>query len=330
MPSCWDSILLRLSGFNKASHFDYCPGQPIYFAYGCKLKGLMVKLENINKYGLDLIIPSALIVLAEGLIFIGDTRAALIVHALNLTMLILSSIYVENRVYPALMLLPLFRLLNIAMPVFFVLTLYSYTLVYAPMFIPIYYIIKEKMFKSYELGLTAKDFWLFLPLAITVGSAIGWGEYQILHPGVLVPEYSIKSILLLSLTMIFFVGLVEEFIFRSSLQTVMEERLGSKKGLLITSILFGIMHSGYHIPQELLYVSFAGVIFGLLFWLTKSLPVIAIAHGITNISLFLVTPVYPGILIYIIISSMLLFIIAAILSKRLPKKANFIISARRS
>ncbi len=257
-------------------------------------------------------------------------RAALTVHALNLTLLILSSIYVENRAFPALMLLPLFRLLNIAMPVFFTLTLYSYTLVYAPMFIPIYYIIKENIFTRAELGLTPKDFWLFLPLAIAVGLAIGWGEYQILHPGVLIPEYSIKSILVLSLTMILFVGFVEEFVFRSSLQTVMEERLGSIIGLLITSVLFGIMHSGYHMPTELLYVSFAGVVFGLLFWLTKSLPVIAIAHGITNISLFLVTPVYPGMLIYIIISSLILFILAAILSKRLPRKANFNINVRRS
>jgi len=290
----------------------------------------MVKLEIISKYSLDLIIPISLVILAEGLIFFGDMKAALIVHALNLTMLILSSIYIENRIYPALMLLPLFRLLNIAMPVFFTLTLYSYSLVYAPMFIPIYFIIREKMFKGSEIGLTARDFWLFLPLAIAVGVAIGWGEYQILHPGVLVPNYSIKSVILLSVTMIFFVGLVEEFMFRSALQTVMEERLGSITGLLATSILFGFMHSGYHLPSELLYVSFAGILFGLLFWLTKSLPIIALAHGVTNVSLFLVTPVYPGVLIYIIVSSTLLFLFVVILSKRLPKKVNLNIIVRRS
>ncbi|MGA9098631.1 MAG: CPBP family intramembrane glutamic endopeptidase, partial [Methanotrichaceae archaeon] len=293
-------------------------------------KGLMVKLESINKYNLDLIIPVFLILLAEGLIFVGDMSAALTVHALNLIILILSSIYIENRIYPALMLLPLFRLLNIAMPVFFTLTLYSYTFVYAPMFIPIYYIIKERMFKFSEIGLTARDFWLFLPLAIATGVAIGWGEYQVLHPGVLVPDYSIKNILVLSITMIFFVGIVEEFVFRCSLQTVMEERLGPVTGLLATSIIFGFMHSGYHLPLELVYVSFAGVIFGLLFWLSKSLPVIALTHGITNIALFLVVPVYPGMIIYIFLLFIFLFIVVVILSRRLPKKMNFNISVRRS
>jgi membrane protease YdiL (CAAX protease family) len=94
------------------------------------------------------------------------------------------------------------------------------------------------------------------------------------------------SVLALSLTMILFVGVVEEFVFRSALQTVMEERLGSIVGLVVASVLFGFMHSGYHVPLELLYVSFAGIVFGLLFWLTKSLPIIALAHGVTNVSLF--------------------------------------------
>ncbi len=279
-----------------------------------------MRLEAFSKHGLDLMLPASLIVLAEGLIFLGYMRAAMAVHALNLIMLILSSIYIENRIYPALMLLPLFRLLNIAMPVFFHLTLYSYSMVYAPMFIPIYFIMKEGMFTRSEAGVSAVDFWLYLPLAIAVGFALGWGEYQILRPGVLVPDYSIMSILELSLTMILFVGLVEEFIFRSALQTVLEERLGSVAGLMSASILFGFMHSGYHIPQELLYVSFAGVVFGMLFWLTRSLPIIALAHGVTNVSLFLVTPAFPGLLIYLIGLSGLLFLLTASLFKRFPRR----------
>ena len=115
---------------------------------------------------------------------------------------------------------------------------------------------------------------------------------------------------------IFFVGIVEEFIFRSSLQTILEERLGSVAGLLLASVIFGFMHSGYRLPQELLYVSFAGVIFGLLFWLTKSLPIISLAHGVTNISLFLVVPLEPGTLIYIIVFPALIFGFYAYVFKR--------------
>jgi membrane protease YdiL (CAAX protease family) len=272
--------------------------------------------KDITRYNLDLILPVFLILLAELLIFLGKPNAAMPIHALNLILLILSSIYINNRIYPALMLLPLFRLLNVAMPVFFDLTLYSYSMVYAPMFIPIYFLVKDGFVDRAEAGLTFKGFWFYLPLAISVGFALGWGEYNIIHPQLMTPGASIKDILILIITMIFFVGIVEEFIFRSSLQTVLEVRLGSIAGLLLASVIFGFMHSGYQLPLELLYVSFAGVVFGLLFWLTKSLPIISLAHGVTNISLFLVVPMKPEILIYFILVPALIFGFYAYVFKR--------------
>ena len=272
--------------------------------------------EDITKHGVDLMLPVFLIVLAEIFIFLGNPGAAMPIHALNLTLLILSSIYINNRIYPALMLLPLFRLLNVAMPVFFNLTLYSYSMVYMPMFIPIYLIVKEGFVGRSEAGLTFKGFWFYLPLAVSAGLALGWGEYNVIHPQLLTPGVNIKDVLILIVTMIFFVGIVEEFIFRSSLQTVMQERLGLRTGLVVSSMIFGFMHSGYHLPLELLYVSFAGAVFGLLFCLTRSLPIISLAHGVTNISLFLVAPLNPGILIYLIAAPVLIFALYAYILKR--------------
>lgn len=281
-----------------------------------------MKVADTTKYNLDIIFPIFLVFLAELLIFQGKPSAAMPIHALNLVFLSLSSIYINNKIYPALMLLPLFRLLNVAMPVFFNLTLYSYSLVYAPMFIPIYFLLKENFVGSSEAGLTLKGFWFYLPLAISLGFALGWGEYYVLHPQLLTSGLDIKNVLILIVTMIFFVGVVEEFVFRSSLQTVLQGRLGSKAGLMLSSIIFGFMHSGYHLPLELLYVSFAGMAFGLLFLLSKSLPVIAMAHGVTNISLFLVAPLDQGILIYLIAAPALLFVIYAYGFKRILAKVK--------
>jgi len=144
----------------------------------------------------------------------------------------------------------------------------------------------------------------------------------VLHSGMLVPDVSIRNILILTLTMIIFVGIVEEFIFRSALQTVMEDRLGANTGLVLTSIIFGFMHSGYHLPLELLYVSFAGMIFGLLFWMTRSLPVISVAHGVTNVSLFLVAPFRPELLLYLIAVPGILFLLYAAIPKIVPRKVR--------
>jgi uncharacterized protein len=272
--------------------------------------------KDITRYNLDLIIPVILILLAEVLIFLGRPNAAMPIHALNLIFLILSSIFINNRIYPALMLMPLFRLLNVAMPVFFNLTLYSYSMVYAPMFIPIYFLVKDGFVGRSEAGMTFNGFWYYFPLAISVGLALGWGEYNVIHPQLLTPDANVKDVLILAVTMIFFVGVVEEFIFRSSLQTVLEERLGSIAGLLLASVIFGFMHSGYQMPLELLYVSFAGVIFGLLFWLTRSLPIISLAHGVTNISLFLIVPMDIDNLVYFISVPAIIFIFYTYIFKR--------------
>lgn len=276
-----------------------------------------MKVENAERYYLDLMFPIFLIILAEVLIFLGNPDTAMPIHAFNLIFLSLSSIYVKNRIYPALMLLPLFRLLNVAMPVFFHLTLYSYALVYAPMFIPIYLILKEKFITHEEAGLTFERFWFYLPLALSMGLALGWGEYLILKPQMLTVNNDPLEILILVLVMIVFVGVVEEFIFRSSLQTVLQERIGIMAGLVLSSIIFGFMHSGYHLPLELLYVTLAGLAFGLLFWFSKSLPVIAFAHGVTNISLFLLAPLNQEILKYLITVPLLLFFFYAYGLKRI-------------
>lgn len=256
------------------------------------------------------------------LIFFQNIQAAMIVHVFNLILIIVLNIYIINRTYPILMLLPLFRLVNVAMPVFFQLTLYSYSLVYAPMFISIYLIMKKGLLSHTEAGLTLRGFWFYLPLSVAVGFALGWGENLVLGSGLLVPDTSIRSILTLALIMVVFVGFVEEFVFRSALQTVLVERMGSMLGIAITSIIFGFMHSGYHLTQELVYVSFAGSVFGVLFWITRSLPVIAIAHGVTNISLFLVAPGYPESLCYFIGIPGILFVLIIYFSRIQRRKTE--------
>ncbi len=281
-----------------------------------------MRAEDISKHGLDVMLPVSMIIFGELLIFLGNMKGGMMVHALTLIVIILSTVYIDNRIYPALMLLPLFRLLNVAMPVFFELTVYSYSLVYAPMFIPIYFLLKQGTISPSQAGLTARGFWFYLPLAVAVGFALGWGEQNVLHSGVLIPDNSLENIMILSLTMIVFVGVVEEFIFRSALQTVMETRLGPVAGLLTTSIIFGFMHSGYHLPLEIIYVTLAGVVFGLMFWLTRSLPIISLVHGLTNISLFLVAPAYSGMLIYFIGIPALLFLLYASPFRRLLRKLD--------
>jgi uncharacterized protein len=280
--------------------------QKVFILFQTQLCRTIMIRQDLEQGSLGLILSGALIAAAELLIFFGHLSAAVTIHAINLIVLVQSSAYIENEVYPVLMLLPLFRILNLTMPVFFNLTLYSFPLVYAPMFFPMYLIIKNKTLSRKELGLTLRGIHYYAPLGIAIGILLGWGEYSLVRPQVLTQSVGMEGLIELSVVMIFFVGLVEEFVFRSALQTVAIERLGQIQGVLFTGLLYGFMHGGDHLTTEILFAFCAGLVFGILFLKTASLPLIALAHGATNVSLFLIVPVYGGLLLPIVAISLIL------------------------
>jgi membrane protease YdiL (CAAX protease family) len=135
-------------------------------------------------------------------------------------------------------------------------------------------------------------------LSVPLGFLLGLGEYLTIKTGYLIPDLTFANLLKLIIVMVFFVGLIEELIFRSILQTRLENTLSVWEALLVTSIMFGLMHSGYGTIYEILYTGFVGFIMGLAFYKTKSLPFIAVLHGFVNVFLFGILPhqlgIWPG------------------------------------
>ena len=129
-------------------------------------------------------------------------------------------------------------------------------------------------------------------LSIPLSLVLGFGEYLTIKAGYLIPDLTFENLLKLTFIMVFFVGLVEELIFRSILQTRLEQALSIGESLLITSLLFGLMHSGYGTFYEIIYTGFVGLFMGLAFYKTKSLPFITVLHGFINVFLFGILPYY--------------------------------------
>ena len=230
------------------------------------------------------------IVLAELLLYSGRMKSAVWVHVLVLIGLGVATMRLsESDVYrplQALMLLPLLRLVNISMPVFYEMTLYSYVFIYAPLIIPAYLVAVHQKFTTAQIGLIKGNLKFIIPFSILVAFVIAEGEYYIIQPGYLIPDLSLWNVLKLYIVMVLFIGLVEELIFRSIVQTRLEETFGMFYGLMVTSVMFGIMHSGYGTVYEMLFTSLAGLAIGYLFQVTRSLPLIAMTHGFVNIFLF--------------------------------------------
>jgi membrane protease YdiL (CAAX protease family) len=251
------------------------------------------KLEIGNKE-VYVEIPVLAIAFAEILIYFGRVNEAIWIHMAILMCLSLSITFVKNediyKTYQALMFLPLLRLVNLTMPVFFDTKLYSFVFTYAPLAVPITIAVAYQQLTREDVGITLRRIGLYLPLSVLIGFGLGMGEYMIIQPRSLIPDISPLDLLKLTVVMVFFVGLVEEIIFRSFLQTRLNIIFGAWRGILLSSILFGFMHSGYGVFYEVLYTSFVGAIIGYMFYKTRSLPLITLVHGFVNVFLFVVIP----------------------------------------
>lgn len=240
-----------------------------------------------------------LIAFAELLMFSGMRREAMILHTFVLIAVSISTVSQKDKyvawALQALMLLPLLRLINFSMPVFSEMVLYRYFYVYIPLFIPIFLIIRHQSFSSVQLGLSFKKFVLYLPLSVVIGLLIAEAEFFIVPVVPLVPNISFYNMVDIVLIMIFCVGLVEELIFRSLIQTRLEGVFGTTVGLIATSLLFGVMSSVYGTGSGVLFASLVGLILGYMFIKTRSLPFVALTHGLVNVFLFSLIPLLgPG------------------------------------
>ncbi|HEY3361612.1 MAG TPA: CPBP family glutamic-type intramembrane protease [Methanosarcina sp.] len=261
------------------------------------------KTEKTNQEDLELkrrrlftAAPVLCIALAEILIFSGKVGIAVWIHIGCLIALSLSSILIKDpeiqKIHQALMLLPVLRLINLSMPIFFETTLYTFVFVYGSLAIPVAGVIIHQRYSLEQIGISMKNIEAYMVLSIPLSLVLGLGEYLTIRTGYLIPDLTFENLLKLTFVMVFFVGLIEELIFRSILQTKLEKALSTSESLLITALLFGLMHSGYGTFYEILYTGFIGLLMGLIFYKTRSLPFIMALHGFINVFLFGIFPYY--------------------------------------
>jgi uncharacterized protein len=266
--------------------------------------GKMFKVQTDEKTGLLKKIfpagaPVIAVIFAELLIFSGRINEAAVAYTLLLLVLSFSITVSKKlevrKIHQAFILLPILRLVNLSMPVFFEANLYSFVFIYVPMAIPATIIsVHQKIPGERKVDLL-KKMKVYLPFSVLAGLIFAEIEYSLIQTSPLIPDLSPLNLLQLIIIMIFVVGLMEEFIFRGIIQTRLEDFVGPAGGILLASLLFGIMHSSYGTLYEVAYTFLAGGILGYLFYRTKSLALVVMIHGFINIFLFgLIPHLGPG------------------------------------
>ena len=129
------------------------------------------------------------------------------------------------------------------------------------------------------------------------GLGLGAVEYFILRPPLpWVSSFLIELILPAALVIGLASGLAEELIFRGLLQPKTEGVLGRGAGLLFVALLFAAMHIGFYDPMngltalDIPFVFGVGLYFGLVVQRTRSLVGVILAHGLANVTLYLLLP----------------------------------------
>lgn len=257
-------------------------------------ENLKEKTPEIENKWVYLAIPIVAIALAELMIYSGRRLEGIVIHALVLLGLSFSIIYIKNKdiqkTYQSFILLPILRLVDFSMPLFYEEKLYNLIFIYCLLAIPVSIAAINQEFTRTQLGITFKKIGIYIPLSVLMGLLLGAGEYIIVGKNPLIQDLSVLNLLNLTIIMVFLVSPIEEMIFRSILQNRLEIVLGSREALIVTSILFGLMHSGYGSIYEIFYVTLVGAVIGYLFYGTRSLPLVALIHGFMNVFFFGILP----------------------------------------
>lgn len=232
------------------------------------------------------------ITIAEMLTTMVEPRLGIIAHGLVLIVLLIHAALAPERVLCnfllALALAPLIRILSLAIPLPSFPFVYWYALVGAPLLMAVYIVYRTAGLTRAEVGLT----WGKLPaqLAVSVtGLGLGYLEYQILRPAPAIPEWNVEQLILPALILLIFTGFLEEILFRGVMQRTARDMLGLA-GVVYVALIFAVLHLGYHSALDVIFVFAVGMFFGLIVLQTGSIFGVTLAHGLTNITLFLVYP----------------------------------------
>ena len=194
----------------------------------------------------------------------------------------------SQRLFLALALAPLIRILSLTMPLQDVDLVYWYVIVAVPLLLTAAIVAANLKLSLEDLGLTLRALPLQGLIALS-GLGFGVAEYFILRPKPLVDELSWQSTTLPALILLVGTGFNEEFVFRGVMQSASRQALG-KLSIVYVAVVFAVLHLGYKSVSDVAFVFAVGLLFGWLVARTRSLLGVTLSHGATNITLYLVIP----------------------------------------
>jgi len=252
-------------------------------------------------YLLAITIAEAIVVVLDPVT--GTVTASIIgvvCHIAVLFVVIIDASFINNyyneRFVLSLSIIPLIRVISLSLPLADIPLMWQYPIIYIPLLAAAIVLGRILGLRTREIGVRFG----FVPLQLAIvltGLGFGVMEYLILKPESMVTELTFQTVWLPALLLLLATGFVEEFIFRGVLQQTATELFGGW-GIVYVSYLFAILHIGWIQAEsplavyDVAFVFAVALFFGWVVKKTGSLFGVTLAHGLTNIILFIVAPFY--------------------------------------
>jgi membrane protease YdiL (CAAX protease family) len=127
-----------------------------------------------------------------------------------------------------------------------------------------------------DVGIGLLGFAAYTPIAILLGLWLGFLHFHAALP-------PIRQVLTAPLFTFFFIAVPEELFFRGWMQNLLERRIGAARGLLVTSVLFGLSHfnkrAAFFNWRYVLLATIAGIFYGLAWRQGRRVGASAITHA---------------------------------------------------
>ena len=260
-----------------------------------------LNLSRGKEHALVVLIYLMALVVAEVLTAYINKEWGLIIHTVILFALLIHSALEESTLFSnllrSLIAVPIIRIIGLSMPIIQLQPYYWFPIVAVPLFAASIVIMRSQKLSLRDVGLVKDG----LPLQLVIGLFgvfLGVIEYAILKPDPLIPVFTPFTALVAFLVLLISTGLAEELLFRGIIQSNAEKVFRPAFALVFTALVFTTMHIGWQSFPDLVFVFCVAILYGFIFYKTRSIVGITLNHGLSNTVLFIIMPFY-NLLLYL-------------------------------
>ncbi|MBN2109656.1 MAG: CPBP family intramembrane metalloprotease [Methanosarcinaceae archaeon] len=192
----------------------------------------------------------------------------------------------------SLALIPIYVLFTSSLPWFFIDQQFLLPAVYSIILALCFWHMYEKKIPFSRVGFTGEKLLKYALIGVVIGFFTGQIEYLVIRPEPSFPTFELKYLFRDLIFMTLFVGVGEELLFRGLIQNDLIDAFGARMGILGQAFIFGVMHLSWRSSMELAFTFFAGLLFGILYYRTRSLTGPIALHGFNNTMLVAILPYY--------------------------------------